>query len=74
MCKTCVVLFPAVFHLHSRLVGYLRCSCITKTLRISPIFNISDLYPYKAKEAGAENEQIEAQWTKQMPVAAKPQM
>jgi hypothetical protein len=41
---------------------------------ISPIFNISDLNPYKAKEAGAENEQIGVQWTKQMPVVAKPQM
>jgi hypothetical protein len=41
---------------------------------ISPIFNISDLYPYKAEEARAENEQTEVQWTKQMPVAAKPHM
>jgi hypothetical protein len=32
------------------------------------------LYPYKAEEAGAENEQTGVQWTKQMPVAAKPQM
>jgi hypothetical protein len=39
-------------------------------IRISPIFNISDLYPYKAEEAGEE----EIQWTKQMPVAEKPQM
>jgi hypothetical protein len=41
---------------------------------ISPIFNISDLYPYKAEEAGAGYEQPEVQWTKQMPVAEKPQM
>jgi hypothetical protein len=27
---------------------------------ISPIFNISDLYPYKAEEAGVENEQTES--------------
>jgi hypothetical protein len=26
-------------------------------IRISPVFNISDLYPYKAKEAGIGNEQ-----------------
>jgi hypothetical protein len=43
-------------------------------IRISPIFNISYLYPYKAEEAGAENEQTEVQWTKQMPIAKKPQM
>jgi hypothetical protein len=41
---------------------------------ISPIFNISDLYPYRDEEAGADSEQTEVQWTKQMPVAAKPQM
>ena len=35
---------------------------------ISPIFNVSDLYPYKyGAEAGSE--QPEIQWTKQMPVA-----
>jgi hypothetical protein len=41
---------------------------------ISPIFNVVDLYPYRAEEAGAEDEQKEVQWTKQMPVAEKPQM
>jgi hypothetical protein len=41
---------------------------------ISPIFNVSDLYPYKPEEAGAESEQPEVQWRKQMPVAEKPQM
>jgi hypothetical protein len=41
---------------------------------ISPIFNVVDLYPYRAEEAGAEEEQKEIQWTKQMPVAEKPQM
>jgi hypothetical protein len=40
--------------------------------RISPIFNVVDLYPYKAEEAGEKDEQKEAQWTKQMPVAEKP--
>jgi hypothetical protein len=41
---------------------------------ISPIFNVSDLYPYKAKEARIGNEQLEVQWTKHMLVAEKPQM
>jgi hypothetical protein len=41
---------------------------------ISPIFNISYLYPYKAEEAKAGSEQLEVQWTKQMPVAEKPQI
>jgi hypothetical protein len=43
-------------------------------IRISPIFNISDLYPYKAEETKVGNEQLEVQWTKQMPVAEKSQM
>jgi hypothetical protein len=43
-------------------------------IRISPIFNVSDLYPYKAEEAGTSDEQQEIQWTKQMPVVEKPQM
>jgi hypothetical protein len=43
-------------------------------IRISPIFNISDLYPYKAEETGTGNEQSVIQWTKQMPVAENPQM
>jgi hypothetical protein len=42
--------------------------------RISPIFNVADLYPYRAEEAGAEEELKEVQWKKQMPVAEKPQM
>jgi hypothetical protein len=41
---------------------------------ISPIFNVSDLYPYKAEEAEADSKQPEVQWAKQMPVAEKPQM
>jgi hypothetical protein len=41
---------------------------------ISPIFNVSDLYPYKDEEAEAGNEQPEVQWKKQMPVAENPQM
>ena len=34
---------------------------------ISLTFNVSDLYPYKAEEAGAgSDEQLEIQWQKQM--------
>ena len=40
-------------------------------IRISPIFNILDLYPYRA-EIGDEPPMI--QWKKQMPVAEKSQM
>jgi hypothetical protein len=36
------------------------------------IFNISDLYPYKAEETRIGNEQPVIQWTMQMPVAEKP--
>jgi hypothetical protein len=41
---------------------------------ISPIFNVTDFYPYRVEEARAEDEQEKIQWTKQMPVAEKPQM
>jgi hypothetical protein len=41
---------------------------------ISLIFNVSDLYPYKAKEERTSDEQPKVQWTKQMPFAEKPQM
>jgi hypothetical protein len=43
-------------------------------IEISPIFNISYLYPYRVEEAGAYSEKTEVQWTKQMPVAKNPQM
>jgi hypothetical protein len=43
-------------------------------VKISPIFNIVDLYPYRAEGARAEEEQKEIQWTKQMPVVVEPQM
>jgi hypothetical protein len=43
-------------------------------IRISPIFNISDLYPYKAGESGENSEWTEFQWAKQIPVAENPQM
>jgi hypothetical protein len=41
---------------------------------ISPIFNISNLCPYRARKVRAENGQIEVRWTKQIPIAEKPQM
>jgi hypothetical protein len=41
---------------------------------ISPIFNVSDFHPYRAGEAETGDEQPAIQWTKQMPVAEKPQM
>jgi hypothetical protein len=44
-------------------------------IKISLIFNVSDLYPYRVDEEGAaSDEQPEVQWQKQMPVAEKPQM
>jgi hypothetical protein len=39
---------------------------------ISPIFNISDLYPYRAREADTRTEEPMVQWQKQLPVAEKP--
>jgi hypothetical protein len=39
---------------------------------ISPIFNVSDLYPYKAEEAGTGTKEPVIQWQKQLPVAQKP--
>ena len=41
---------------------------------ISLIFNVSYLYPYKAEEAGTNDNQSEVQWRKQMPVVEKLQM
>jgi hypothetical protein len=41
---------------------------------ISPIFNVSDLYPYRAGEAETGTEEPVIQWQKQLPVAQKPQM
>jgi hypothetical protein len=43
-------------------------------IRISPIFNVVDLYPYRDEEVGAKDEHKEVQWTKQMPIAKKPQI
>ena len=43
-------------------------------IEISPTFNVLDLYPYKSKESGTGNdEKLEIQWQKQMPIAEKPQ-
>jgi hypothetical protein len=42
-------------------------------VKISPIFNVVDLYPYRVEEAGEEDEQEKIQWTKKIPVAEKPQ-
>jgi hypothetical protein len=41
---------------------------------IYPIFNVSDLYPYRAGEVETRDEHPMIQWTKQMLVAEKPQM
>jgi hypothetical protein len=41
---------------------------------ISLIFNISDLYPYRAEQAEAGAEEPVVQWKKQLPVAQNPQM
>ena len=43
-------------------------------IEISPIFNVSDLYPYKVEEEGTNDEQSKVQWKKHMPVAENPQM
>ena len=48
---------------------------LSDDIEISLTFNVSDLYPYKAKEEGAgSDEQPEIQWQKQMSIAEKPQM
>jgi hypothetical protein len=41
---------------------------------ISPIFNVVDLYPYRAGEAETGTEEPVVQWQKQLPVAEKPQI
>jgi hypothetical protein len=43
-------------------------------VRISLIFNVADLYAYRAKEVGTEDEKEKVQWTKKMHVSEKPQM
>jgi hypothetical protein len=41
---------------------------------ISPIFNVSNLYPYRKDDIGGSKDQGKIQWEKQMPVAEKLQM
>jgi endonuclease V-like protein UPF0215 family len=41
---------------------------------IYPIFNVVDLYPYRAGEVETRTEEPVIQWMKQFPVAEKPQM
>ena len=41
-------------------------------IRISLIFNVVDLYPYRDEEVGEEKEQKDIQWKKQMLVAENP--
>jgi hypothetical protein len=41
---------------------------------ISPIFNISDLYPYKTDGADTGTDEPVVQWQKQLPIAQKPEM
>ena len=41
---------------------------------ISPIFNVSDLYPYREDDIEGSEDQDMTQWEKQMPMAEKPQM
>jgi hypothetical protein len=48
---------------------------LSNEIGISLTFNVSDLYPYKAEEVGAaNNEQPEIQWQKKMLIAKNPQM
>jgi hypothetical protein len=41
---------------------------------ISPIFNVSDLYPYREDDTDESEDQENIQWEKQIPIAEKPQM
>ena len=41
---------------------------------ISPIFNVTDLYPYRMDDTEGSIEQEKIQWEKQIPIAKKPQM
>jgi hypothetical protein len=43
-------------------------------IRISSIFNVADLYPYRPGEVATGTEEPVIQWMKQLPVAEKPQM
>ena len=41
---------------------------------ISPIFNISDMYPFREDDTKISGYQVKIQWEKKMPVAENPQM
>jgi hypothetical protein len=41
---------------------------------ISPIFNVSDLYPYRKYDMEGSTYQEKIQWEKQIPMEKKPQM
>jgi hypothetical protein len=41
---------------------------------ISPIFNVSDLYPYREDDTEGLEDQEKIQWERQIPIAEKPQM
>jgi hypothetical protein len=41
---------------------------------ISPIFNVSDLYPHRKDETERSTDQENIQWEKKMPIVEKPQM
>jgi hypothetical protein len=43
-------------------------------IEIFPIFNVANLYPYRAGEAETGTEQPVIQWMKQLPLAENPQM
>jgi hypothetical protein len=43
-------------------------------IRISLIFNVADLYPYKAGEIQTGTKEPMIQWQRQLPVVEKPQM
>ena len=47
---------------------------LSKDVGISPIFNVSDLYPYIEDNAEESEYQKEIQWEKQMPIEKKPKM
>jgi hypothetical protein len=41
---------------------------------ISPIFNVSNLYPYRKDDTEESQNQAKVQWEKKMPIAEKQQM
>jgi len=47
---------------------------LSNNVRISPIFNVADLYPYRKDEIGGSDDQKEIIWEKQIPVENNPKM